>query len=215
MVLNAIFGTPNRDAARYKQQQIEFASLSAGNDLHNKGTSALKAKAHAKHLAQKFYSEKVFNAKLKIQGKVFKGSEDMARRLYSSSKVNEGNRSTRFGDTQSLMAFSKISQLENMARFVGGEGASGNINTNAIQLSHNLAKASATGGVGVSARMGAQWTKDNNLLKAVKLAASVATGDLGGAFGQLKSGGNANMLQWMGGKHTTGSDIFGRGGVVA
>ena len=204
-MLDKLFGTPNKDAAMAKLAQLKFSHYSKVNAAANDGTTAQKEKVYAKHNAQKFYSEKVFNAKLKIQGKVLKGKEDMARRLATSSKVNEGGRSRRFGDNLGLMAASKISQLENMSRMVGGEAASANSNTGAIMLRNDLAKANSKIRT-VSATPGFKYTADNNMLKAVKLAASVATGDFGGAFGTLGkdgTGGNASMLQWIGGKSQT------------
>jgi len=210
-MLDSIFGTPNKDTAMAKLSQLKFSHFSNVNKAANDSTTAQKEKVYAKHNAQKFYSEKVFNAKLKIQGKVLKGKEDMARRLFTSTKVNEGGRSRRFGDNLSLMAASKISQLENMSRFVGGELASANINTGAIILRNDLAKANTKIRT-VAATPGFKYTKDNNMLKAVKLAASVATGDFGGAFGTLGAdgtGGNASMLQWMGNKSQTAGWLAG------
>tara|TARA_R100001082_G_scaffold78298_1_gene45891 strand:- start:3627 stop:4274 length:648 start_codon:yes stop_codon:yes gene_type:complete len=213
-LFDSIFGTPQRDSAIIKARNALFIANQRGNDLWNKGTSSVKAKDNAWVLNQKNYSEKVFNAKLKIQGKVLKGKEDMARRLATSSKVNEGGRSRRYGDNLGLMAASKISQLENMARKVSGPIASANINSGAIQLAHRLGRANELAGVGVAATPPITYTKDNNLLKAVKLAASVATGDFGGAFGQVANGGgNASMFQWLGDKHESGTDLFNRGGV--
>tara|TARA_R100000742_G_C4242010_1_gene61544 strand:- start:143 stop:772 length:630 start_codon:yes stop_codon:yes gene_type:complete len=207
----ALFPDHAARKARLQQSQIMFNQLSLGNKFHNKEAESEKAKDHAWDLFNKNYSENVFNAKLQIQGKVFKGQEDMARRLATSSKVNEGGRSKRYGDNIGLMAASKISQLEHMAHKVGGEMASANIYSGAIQLRSRLAKTNV--GPGVPAKMGVTYTPRNQFLSAVKLAAQIGTGDFGGAFGELESGGNASMFQWMGGKHNTGSDLFGRGGV--
>lgn len=201
--------------ARIKQNQIMFNQLSIGNKFHNTEVEGEKAKDHAWMLHQKKYSEDVFNAKLQIQGKVNKAYEDMARRLATASKVNEGGRSRRYGDNIGLMAASKISQLENMARKVNGPIASANINSGAIQLASRLGKIHSRVGIGVGAKQGVTYTKRNQFLSAVKLAAQIGTGDWGGAFGTLGpdgTGGNASMFQWMSGQSETASKWSGLGG---
>jgi len=201
----ALFPDPAARAARYKQLQIAFNQNSRGNAMHNTETGVEKAKDNAWSLFTKHYSEKVFNAKLKIQGKLNQAYEDTARRLATSGKVNEGGRSRRYGDNIGLMASSKISQMQKMVRFVGGEGAAANANTGAIQLASRLGAANSKV-VGVGAQMGVQYTKKNQAFEAIKLAAKIGTGDWGGAFGTLGeggTGGNASMFQWMGGKSKT------------
>ena len=199
----ALFPDHAARKAKIQQSQIMFNQLSLGNKFHNTEAEGEKAKDHAWSLYNKNYSENVFNAKLKIQGKVFKGQEDMARRLATSSKVNEGGRSRRYGDNIGLMAASKISQLENMARKVGGPIASANINSGAIQLASRIGKIDSQVGLGPGAKMGVTYTPRNQFLSAVKLAAKIGTGDFGGAFGELEGGGNASMFQWLGGKSKT------------
>ena len=200
MVLNALFPDNATKEANIKQRQIMFNQLALGANLFNKGTNAAKAVDAAYENEQKLYSEKVFNAELKIQGKVLKGTEDLARRLATSSKVGlEAGRSRRYGANLGMMAYSKQSQMENMARFTAGEGASATINTGAIKLASDLGKAYGYAGVGVGAKQGVTFTPRNQWLDAVKLAAQIGTGNWGGAFGQMADGGNASMFQWLGG----------------
>ena len=208
----ALFGNPAAKKAAHKQNEIMFNQLALAANLWNKGTAAENTKQRARDLEQKFYSEKVFNAQLKIQGKAFKQTEHMARLLATSGRPDEGGRSKRYNNNLGLKAYSKISQMENMARFVAGEGASANIHTGAIQLATAEGKANALAGVGVGAKAGVTYTTKNQLFEAIKLASQIGTGNWGGAFGTLQSGQSASMFQWMMNRHGTGTDIFNKGG---
>tara|TARA_R100001463_G_scaffold6356_6_gene20949 strand:+ start:27 stop:659 length:633 start_codon:yes stop_codon:yes gene_type:complete len=209
----ALFPDPAADAARLKQLQIRFNQNVAGNEFHSKEAFGLIEKDYAKIRAQKFYSEKVFNAKIKIQGKVNKGLEDMARRL-AAAPVNEGGKSRSFGDNIGLMAASKISQMEQMSRKVQGEIASAYTNTGAIKLASDYAKINSKTAMGPGAKMGVKFRPTSQVLSAVKLGASIATKDFGGAFGQLSGGGNANMFEWMSGQSVEESKWSGLGGTA-
>jgi hypothetical protein len=208
-LFDGIFGTPNKDKADAQQRNLTHNQLAQGNQLHNLGTSSSKFRDLAIRRYSNKLSEGVFNAGIKAQGRVYKTSEYLARLKATSGSVVEGGRSKtgRRGGGRSnegLMLLSKMYQAENLKRFTSGERASALQNSALLELQGNEAKAIAKAGVGVGAKRGITYTKDNNTLKFAKLAISVATGDFGGAFGSLADGGgNASMLQWMGGQSTS------------
>tara|TARA_B100001250_G_scaffold288742_1_gene250480 strand:+ start:1635 stop:2294 length:660 start_codon:yes stop_codon:yes gene_type:complete len=208
-LFDSIFGTPNKDKADAAQKDIEHSQRSRGNQLHNIETVSKQYKELAIRKHAKRYSENVYNAGIKAQGRVFKTAEHLARIKATGGSVAEGGRS-RTGkkgggrSNEGLMLLSKLYQAENLKRFTSGERSSALQNSALLELQSNQAKAIAKVGPGVGAKRGVTYVKDNNALKFAQLAISVATGDFGGAFGSLGAGGgNASMLQWMGGKSTT------------
>ena len=213
-LFDGIFGTPNKDKAEAQQRNLMHNQLARGNQLHNQGTSSSKFRNLAIRRYSNKLSEGVFNAGIKAQGRVYKTSEYLARLKATSGSVVEGGRSrtSRRGGGRSnegLMLLSKMYQAENLKRFTSGERASALQNSALLELQGNEAKAIAKAGVGVGAKRGITYTKDNNTLKFAKLAISVATGDFGGAFGAAEGGGNASLLQAIGGKTTGGGWLPG------
>ena len=204
-LFDGIFGTPNKDKARAQQRNLMHNQLALGNQLHNLGTTSQKFRDLAIRKYSNRLSEGVFNAGIKAQGRVYKTSEYLARLKATSGSVVEGGRSRtgRRGGGRSnegLMLLSKLYQAENLKRFTSGERASALQNSALLELQSNEAKAIAKAGVGVGAKRGITYTKDNNALKFAKLAISVATMDFGGALGQTAGGGDANVFQWMTGQ---------------
>ena len=204
-LFDGIFGTPNKDKARAQQRNLMHNQLALGNQLHNLGTTSQKFRDLAIRKYSNRLSEGVFNAGIKAQGRVYKTSEYLARLKATSGSVVEGGRSRtgRRGGGRSnegLMLLSKLYQAENLKRFTSGERASALQNSALLELQGNKAKAIAKAGVGVGAKRGITYTKDNNALKFAKLAISVATMDFGGALGQTAGGGDANVFQWMTGQ---------------
>ena len=204
-LFDGIFGTPNKDKANAQQRNLMHNQLALGNQLHNLGTTSQKFRDLAIRKYSNRLSEGVFNAGIKAQGRVYKTSEYLARLKATSGSVVEGGRS-RTGkkgggrSNEGLMLLSKIYQAENLKRFTSGERASALQNSALLELQSNEAKAIAKAGVGVGAKRGITYTKDNNTLKFAKLAISVATMDFGGALGQTAGGGDANVFQWMTGQ---------------
>ena len=204
-LFDGIFGTPNKDKANAQQRNLMHNQLALGNQLHNLGTTSQKFRDLAIRKYSNRLSEGVFNAGIKAQGRVYKTSEYLARLKATSGSVVEGGRS-RTGkkgggrSNEGLMLLSKIYQAENLKRFTSGERASALQNSALLELQSNEAKAIAKAGVGVGAKRGITYTKDNNALKFAKLAISVATMDFGGALGQTAGGGDANVFQWMTGQ---------------
>jgi len=206
-LFDGIFGTPNKDKADAQQRNLMHNQLARGNQLHNLGTASSKFRDLAIRRYSSRLSEGVFNAGIKAQGKVYKTSEYLARLKATSGSVVEGGRSRtgRRGGGRSnegLMLLSKMYQAENLKRFTSGERASAYENTALLELTSNRAKAIAKAGVGVGAKRGITYTKDNNALKFAKLAISVATMDFDGALGQTAGGGDANVFQWLTGQAT-------------
>ena len=204
-LFDGIFGTPNKDKANAQQRNLMHNQLALGNQLHNLGTTSQKFRDLAIRKYSNRLSEGVFNAGIKAQGRVYKTSEYLARLKATSGSVVEGGRSRtgRRGGGRSnegLMLLSKLYQAENLKRFTSGERASALQNSALLELQSNEAKAIAKAGVGVGAKRGITYTKDNNALKFAKLAISVATMDFGGALGQTAGGGDANVFQWMTGQ---------------
>ena len=204
-LFDGIFGTPNKDKANAQQRNLMHNQLALGNQLHNLGTTSQKFRDLAIRKYSNRLSEGVFNAGIKAQGRVYKTSEYLARLKATSGSVVEGGRSRtgRRGGGRSnegLMLLSKLYQAENLKRFTSGERASALQNSALLELQGNKAKAIAKAGVGVGAKRGITYTKDNNALKFAKLAISVATMDFGGALGQTAGGGDANVFQWMTGQ---------------
>jgi len=204
-LFDGIFGTPNKDKADAQQKSLMHNQLARGNQLHNLGTSSSKFRDLAIRRYSNKLSEGVFNAGIKAQGRVYKTSEYLARLKATSGSVVEGGRSrtSRRGGGRSnegLMLLSKMYQAENLKRFTSGERASALQNSALLELQGNEAKAIAKAGVGVGAKRGITYTKDNNTLKFAKLAISVATMDFGGALGTLEGGGDANVFQWLTGQ---------------
>ena len=215
-LFDGIFGTPNKDKADAQQRNLMHNQLARGNQLHNLGTSSSKFRDLAIRRYSNKLSEGVFNAGIKAQGRVYKTSEYLARLKATSGSVVEGGRSRtgRRGGGRSnegLMLLSKMYQAENLKRFTSGERASAYENTALLELTSNRAKAIAKAGVGIGAKRGITYTKDNNTLKFAKLAISVATGDFGGAFGAV-GGENINLLQQITGQNegATGGWAFNK-----
>ena len=204
-LFDGIFGTPNKDKANAQQRNLMHNQLALGNQLHNLGTTSQKFRDLAIRKYSNRLSEGVFNAGIKAQGRVYKTSEYLARLKATSGSVVEGGRS-RTGkkgggrSNEGLMLLSKIYQAENLKRFTSGERASALQNSSLLELQSNEAKAIAKAGVGVGAKRGITYTKDNNALKFAKLAISVATMDFGGALGEVEGGRDANVFQWMTGQ---------------
>ena len=216
-LFDGIFGTPNKDKANAQQRNLMHNQLALGNQLHNLGTTSQKFRDLAIRKYSNRLSEGVFNAGIKAQGRVYKTSEYLARLKATSGSVVEGGRSRtgRRGGGRSnegLMLLSKLYQAENLKRFTSGERASALQNSALLELQHNRAQAIAKVGIGLSAKRGISYVKDNNTLKFAKLAISVATGDFGGAFGQAAGGGNASLLQHLGGQsvENSGGWLFNR-----
>tara|TARA_Y100001938_G_scaffold144281_1_gene218576 strand:+ start:2795 stop:3448 length:654 start_codon:yes stop_codon:yes gene_type:complete len=202
-LFDGIFGTPNKDKANAQQRNLMHNQLARGNQLHNLGTSSVKFRNLAIRKYTSKLSNDVFNANIKAQGKVYKTTEYLRQLKATSGSVVEAGRSRtgRRGGGRSnegLMLLSKLYQAENLKRFTSGERASAIENSALLELQSNEAKAIAKI-VGVGATPGFTYTKDNNALKFAKLAISVATGDFGGAFGTMEGGGNASLLQAIGG----------------
>ena len=201
-MFDAIFGTPNKDKANAQQANLMHNQLALGNQLHNKGTTG----KIMQELSIRNYGRQISNQRRRVnqaQSKVFKTAESLARIRATAGKVNEGGRSTRFADNQGAMLLSKLSSAENFLRYSSGEQASLAKSAALNKYQSDYSRANEAIGVGIGAKRGITYTKDNNALKFANLAISVATGDFGGAFGQLESGGNASMLQWMGNQSTT------------
>ena len=216
-LFDGIFGTPNKDKAEAQQRNLMHNQLARGNQLHNQGTSSSKFRNLAIRRYTSKLSNDVFNANIKAQGKVYKTSEYLARLKGTRGSVVEGGRSrtSRKGGGRSnegLMLLSKLYQAENLKRFTSGERASALQNSALLELQHNRAQAIAKVGIGVSAKRGISYVKDNNTLKFAKLAISVATGDFGGAFGAV-GGENINLFQQLTGQNTgaTGGWLFNKG----
>ena len=211
-MFDAIFGTPNKDKANAQQANLMHNQLALGNQLHNKGTTG----KIMQELSIRNYGRQISNQRRRVnqaQGKVFKTAESLARIRATAGKVNEGGRSTRFADNQGAMLLSKLSSAENFLRYSSGEQASLAKSAALNKYQSDYSRANEAIGVGIGAKRGITYTKDNNALKFAKLAISVATGDFGGAFGQMDAasgGGNASLLQAIGSKgHVSGSSIFG------
>jgi len=204
-LFDGIFGTPNKDKANAQQRNLMHNQLARGNQLHNLGTSSSKFRDLAIRKYTSKLSNDVFNANIKAQGRVYKTSEYLEQLKATVGSVYEGGRSRtgRKGGGRSnegLMLLSKYYQAENLKRFTSGERASALENSALLELQGNEAKAIAKAGVGVGAKRGITYTKDNNTLKFAKLAISVATMDFGGALGKVADGGDANVLQWLTGQ---------------
>ena len=216
-LFDGIFGTPNKDKADAQQRNLMHNQLARGNQLHNLGTSSVKFRNLAIRRYTSKLSNDVFNANIKAQGKVYKTAEYLEQLKATVGSVYEGGRS-RTGkkgggrSNEGLMLLSKYYQAENFKRFTSGERASSIANSSLLELQSNEAKAIAKAGVGIGAKRGITYTKDNNTLKFAKLAISVATGDFGGAFGQTAGGGNASLLQHLGGQsvENSGGWLFNR-----
>merc|ERR1711981_707758 len=92
MGLDSIFGTPNKYKADAAQKDIEHSQRSRGNQLHNIETVSKQYKELAIRKHAKRYSENVYNAGIKAQGKVFKTAEHLARIKAPGGSVAEGGR---------------------------------------------------------------------------------------------------------------------------
>ena len=214
-LFDGLFGTPQKDMAEEKQKALYQQQLLEGNKLHNNETASKQYQELAIRKYSKRLSEGVLRAGIKAQGRVYKTSEYLARLKGTRGSVVEGGRSrtSRKGGGRSnegLMLLSKLYQAENLKRFTSGERASALQNSALLELQHNRAQAIAKVGIGIGAKRGISYVKDNNTLKFAKLAISVATGDLGGAFGTMAGGGNASLLQAIGGgDNYKGGGLFG------
>jgi len=201
-MFDAIFGTPNRDKAMASQRNLMHNQLAKGNQLHNQGTTGKMEQELAIMNYRKRIANDVQRAGIKAQGDINKKSEQLAR--LGAGAVVEGGRSrtSRKGggrSNQTLMLLSQLSKAESMGKYVKGERADAARHNALLNYQNDFAKANAKIGVGVGAKQGVTYTKDNNALKFAKLAISVATGDFGGAFGTMDGGGNASLIQAIGG----------------
>ena len=95
------------------------------------------------------------------------------------------------------MKLSKLYEAENIVRFTKGERAAALTNSARLELQGLQGKAIAAGGVGVGARRGITYTKDNNALKFAKLAISIGSGNLGGLIAD-KDGNEVSVFQKLG-----------------
>ena len=190
-MLDSIFGTPNKDAANAKQAQIMYNQYSAGNNLHNRGTSG----KIMKELAIMNYRKGISNQRRRVihaRGAVNKTAESVAR---ISGPVNEGGRSRRFGDNNKLKLLSQMNKAENHLRYAKGEQSAMAQNMALNKFRSDDARGNEMIGVGVGAKMGIQYTKDNNVMKAAKLAWNIGTGNLGGLLPEE----HKSVFHWMGG----------------
>tara|TARA_R100001082_G_scaffold44751_1_gene23898 strand:- start:1135 stop:1728 length:594 start_codon:yes stop_codon:yes gene_type:complete len=195
-MLDSIFGTPNKDAANAKQAQIMFNQYSAGNNLHNKGTSG----KIMKELAIMNYRKGISNQRRRVihaRGAVNKTAESVAR-VRARGPVNEGGRSRRFGDNNKLMLLSQMNKAENHLRYAKGEQSAMAENMALNKFRSDDARGNEMIGVGVGAKMGIRYTKDNNVMKAAKLAWNIGTGNLGGLVEDF-SGKDQSVFKWLGG----------------
>jgi len=186
-LFDSIFGTPNKDKAEAEQRNIEFNQLIRGNLLHNRETASRQMKELAIRNYNKRISEGVFNKTIKTQSMAFKTAEQAARIAATKGAVNEGGRSRRYKNNESLMLLSQLSKAENLVRFTKGEQASALSNNALLAYQSDYSRANEMVGVGVGAKRGVTYTKDNNALKFAKLAISVGTGNLGGLLGDDKT----------------------------
>ena len=196
-MLDSIFGTPNKDAANAKQAQIMYNQYAAGNALHNRGTSG----KIMKELAIMNYRKGISNQRRKVihaRGAVNKTAESVAR-VRARGPVNEGGRSRRFGDNNKLMLLSQMNKAENHLRYAKGEQAAMAENMALNKFRSDNARGNEMIGVGVGAKMGVRYTKDNNVMKAAKLAWNIGTGNLGGLMDDF-TGKDQSVFEWMGGK---------------
>ena len=190
-MLDKIFGTPNKDAANAKQAQIMYNQLSAGNNLHNKGTSG----KIMKELAIMNYRKGISNQRRRVihaRGAVNKTAESVAR---ISGPANEGGRSRRFGDNNKLKLLSQMNKAENHLRYAKGEQSAMAENMALNKFRSDDARGNEMIGVGVGAKMGIKYTRQNNVLKAAKLAFNIGTGNLGGLLPEE----HKSVFHWMGG----------------
>tara|TARA_R100001463_G_scaffold9658_1_gene28928 strand:+ start:495 stop:1073 length:579 start_codon:yes stop_codon:yes gene_type:complete len=190
-MLDSIFGTPNKDAANAKQAQIMYNQYSAGNNLHNRGTSG----KIMKELAIMNYRKGISNQRRKVihaRGAVNKTAESVAR---ISGPANEGGRSRRFGDNNKLKLLSQMNKAENHLRYAKGEQSAMAENMALNKFRSDDARGNEMIGVGVGAKMGIKYTKQNNVLKAAKLAFDIGTGNLGGLLPEE----HKSVFHWMGG----------------
>ena len=190
-MLDSIFGTPNKDAANAKQAQIMYNQYSAGNNLHNRGTSG----KIMKELAIMNYRKGISNQRRRVihaRGAVNKTAESVAR---ISGPANEGGRSRRFGDNTKLKLLSQMNKAENHLRYAKGEQSAMAENMALNKFRSDDARGNEMIGVGVGAKMGIKYTKQNNVLKAAKLAFDIGTGNLGGLLPEE----HKSVFHWMGG----------------
>jgi len=199
-LFDSIFGTPNKDAAEAKQANLMHNQLSLGNQLHNKGTTG----KIMQELSIQNYGKTLSNMDRAIthaQSKAFKTAESIARVRALRGKVNTGGRSTRFGDNQNKMLLSQLAKAETFLRYSQGEKKGLVQNAALRKYQSDFSKANAMIGVGVGAKRGITYTKDNNALKFAKLAISVATSDFGGMIqgadpisGDMES---MSLMRWL------------------
>jgi len=197
-LFDGIFGTPNKDKARAQQKNIQFNQLSLGNQLHNRGTTGkIMQELGIRNYASNI-SKKVLRKTSLAQGAVFKTAERVARIGATKGFVDTGGKSKSAGRNQQLMLMSQLSKAQNLLRYTKGENASAVANASLLKYQSDVARANEMIGVGVGAKMGVTYTKDNNTLKFAKLAISAATGTPPiGIFGQDKDDGNLSLLESM------------------
>tara|TARA_R100000152_G_C6781289_1_gene215489 strand:- start:3102 stop:3698 length:597 start_codon:yes stop_codon:yes gene_type:complete len=179
-LFSGIFGTPNKDKAEEAQRNIEFNQLAKGNLLHNKETTSEQMKELAIRNYGKRISEGVFNKSIKTQGMAFRTAENVARLAATKGAVDEGGRSRRYKNNQSLMLLSQLSKAENLVRFTKGEGASALANNALLKYQADYSRANEMVGVGVGAKLGVRYTKDSPLKQAGKMALSIGSSTFGG-----------------------------------
>ena len=202
MVLNAIFGTPNKDMAGAEQGKIMFASLSAGNAGHNSETQT----TILKELAQNNHLLSLSNIGRKIkaaQSATFKNAENVARFAALRIKVptGEGSVTAERGRTNiSVGLLGKLAQATATELHTTGEGASRAGHIAYQKALHQYSDAVGKSYQGTAAKLGHTYVKDNNALKAFNLVTKLAGagGDLG-VFGQYGEGsklGTGNVSAW-------------------
>ena len=196
-LLDSIFGTENADKANAQQANLVFNSLSAGNNLHNKGTSG----KIMKELAIMNYRKGVSNQRRKVihaRGAANKTAESAAR-VGASFAGPTGGQSRTAGRNQNLKLLSQISKAENFLRYSKGEQTAMAENMALNKLQSDDARGNEMIGVAVPGKRGITYTKDNNALKFAKLAISVGTGNLGGLIPDTATG-DQSVFQFLGNK---------------
>ena len=144
------------------------------------------------------YRKGISNQRRKVihaRGAVNKTAESVAR-VRARGPVNEGGRSRRFGDNNKLMLLSQMNKAENHLRFAKGEQTAMAENMAINKFRSDDARGNEMIGVGVGAKMGIKYTRQNNVLKAAKLAWNIGTGDLGGLLPDSKG---ESVFHWLGG----------------
>tara|TARA_R100000458_G_C8261615_1_gene237063 strand:+ start:34 stop:660 length:627 start_codon:yes stop_codon:yes gene_type:complete len=194
--LNWLFGDPAGDKAKVEQWKIVRDQLAAGNKLHNNETTAEMMRDQATiNYARRLSS--IERKKKVAEGNTFLASEHAARMLAIKGKSGEGGRSTMRGKNVLLGTLAVVKKMEVAERFTKNEAASKAVNAAILNYRHDTGRAIEKAGIGVPARSGYVYTKENNW---GKLVTAIATKGQSlqqvGAFGtrtQEAGGGNASM----------------------